>query len=217
MDKPIDNYWELRLKNLKKTLESNNFDVFVADSAIQAKEIVLNQILNQLTVKSVSWGGSMTFIGTGLYDVMKTDSDLEIIDTLDKTITFEESYERRRQALLTDLFFTGTNAITEDGQLVNLDMIGNRTGAIAFGPENVIILAGRNKIVADLEEAMHRIKNFVAPANAMRLDMPTPCAKTSRCQECKSPKRICNTWTITEKSFPKGRIKVVLINADLGL
>ncbi len=217
MDKPIDSYWELRLNDLKETLEANNFDVFVAASAVQAKEIALNQILNLLTVKSVSWGGSMTFISTGLYDVMKTDPDLEIIDTFDKTITFEESYERRRQALLTDLFFTGTNAITAKGQLVNLDMIGNRTGGIVFGPKNVIILAGRNKIVADLEEAMHRIKNYVAPANAMRLDMPTPCAETSHCQECKSPKRICNTWTITEKSFPKGRIKVVLINADLGL
>jgi len=217
MDKPIDNYWELRLNDLKEALEANNFDVFVSDSTVQAKEIVLNKILNQLTVKSVSWGGSMTFISTGLYDVMKTDPDLEIIDTFDKKVTFEESYERRRQALLTDLFFTGTNAITAEGQLVNLDMTGNRTGAIAFGPKNVIILAGRNKIVADLEEAMHRIKNYVAPANAMRLDMPTPCAKTSHCLECKSPKRICNTWTITEKSFPKGRIKVVLINADLGL
>ena len=217
MDKPIDNYWELRLNDLKEALEANNFDVFVAESTVQAKEIVLNKILNQLTMKSVSWGGSMTFIGSGLYDVIKTDPDLEIIDTFDKKVTFEESYERRRRALLTDLFFTGTNAITADGQLVNLDMIGNRTGAIAFGPKNVIILAGRNKIVVDLEEAMHRIKNYVAPANAMRLDMPTPCAKTSLCQECKSPKRICNTWTITEKSFPKGRIKVVLINADLGL
>ena len=217
MDKPIDNYWELRLNDLKKALEANNFDVFVADSAVHAKEIVLNKILNQLTIKSVSWGGSMTFIGSGLYDVMKTDPDLEIIDTFDKKVPFEVSYERRRQALLADLFFTGTNAITANGQLVNLDMIGNRTGAIAFGPKNVILLVGRNKIVTDLEEAMHRIKNYVAPANAMRLDMPTPCAKTSYCQECKSPKRICNTWTITEKSFPKGRIKVVLINADLGL
>ncbi len=217
MDNPVDNYWEKRLNDLKETLEKNNFDVFVADSAVQAKEIVLNQILTKLTVKSVSWGGSMTFIGTGLYDEMKNNQDFEIIDTFDKTISFEDSYERRRQALLTDLFITGTNAITAKGQLVNLDMIGNRTVAIAFGPKNVIILVGRNKIVADLDEARNRIKNFVAPANAMRLDMPTPCAKTSYCIECKTPKRICNTWSIVEKSFPKGRIKVVLINDDLGL
>ena len=108
-------------------------------------------------------------------------------------------------------------AVTEDGQLVNLDMIGNPACAVNFGPKHVILLIGRNKIVADLDEAMHRIKNYVAPANAMRLDMKTPCVKTSCCEECKSPNRICNVWTITEKSFPKGRIKIVLINQDLGL
>ena len=107
--------------------------------------------------------------------------------------------------------------MTEEGQLVNLDMIGNRIGALTFGPKSVVVLVGRNKIVADVEEAMYRIKNFVAPANAMRLDMKTPCVKTSYCEECSSPKRICNTWTITEKSFPKGRVKVVLINEELGL
>ncbi len=93
----------------------------------------------------------------------------------------------------------------------------NRVAAIAFGPRYVVIVVGRNKIVPDLEEAMLRVKNFAAPANAMRLDKKTPCVKTSRCEECKSPDRICNTWTITEKSFPKGRIKIVLINADLGI
>jgi hypothetical protein len=125
--------------------------------------------------------------------------------------------ERRRQALLVDLFITGTNAITESGQLVNLDMIGNRIGALTFGPKWVIILVGRNKLVANLDDAMYRIKNYVAPANSMRLDKKTPCVKTSFCEACQSPDRICNTWTITEKSFPKGRVKVVLINEDLGL
>ncbi|MBC8417749.1 MAG: lactate utilization protein, partial [Desulfobacterales bacterium] len=125
--------------------------------------------------------------------------------------------ELRRQALLVDLFITGTNAVTESGQLVNLDMIGNRIGGITFGPKSVVIMAGRNKVVPDLEEAMARIKEYVAPINAARLGMKTPCAKTSYCEECKSPQRICNTWTITEKSFPKGRVKIVLINEDLGL
>jgi hypothetical protein len=125
--------------------------------------------------------------------------------------------ERRRQALLVDLFITGTNAVTEIGQLVNLDMICNRICALTFGPKWVILLIGRNKLVANLEEAMYRTKNYVAPANSMRLDKKTPCTKTSYCEECKSPDRICNTWTITEKSFPKGRVKVVLINEDLGL
>ena len=100
---------------------------------------------------------------------------------------------------------------------MNLDMTGNRVAAITFGPKNVIILVGRNKIVPDDEEASYRIKDYAAPANAMRLDKKTPCVKTSYCEDCKSPDRVCNTWTITEKSFPKGRIKIVLINDVLGL
>jgi MinD superfamily P-loop ATPase len=90
-------------------------------------------------------------------------------------------------------------------------------GALTFGPKHVVILVGRNKIVSDLDEAMWRIRNYVAPINAMRLDKKVPCVKTSYCEDCKSPDRICNTWTITEKSYPKGRVKVVLINEDLGL
>ena len=159
----------------------------------------------------------MTFIATGLYEVMKGKSNIEVLDTFDKGLSPEASLELRRHSLLVDLFITGTNAVTEAGQLVNLDMIGNRIGGLTFGPRQVVVLVGRNKIVADLEEAMFRIKNYVAPVNAMRLDKKTPCVKTSMCEECKSPDRICNTWTITEKSFPKGRIKIVLINEDLGL
>jgi hypothetical protein len=155
-------------------------------------------------------------VATGLYDALKNDNDLNILDTYDKTLSPEESLERRRQSLLVDLFITGSNAVTESGQLVNLDMIGNRVGALTFGPKNVIILVGRNKIVPDLDEAMFRIKNYAAPVNTMRLEKKTPCAKTSFCVDCKSPDRICNTWTITEKSFPKKRVKIILINKDLG-
>jgi L-lactate utilization protein LutB len=217
MDKPIENYWKERLSDLKQALEENNFEAFVAENAASARAIVLEEILPKTGPKTVSWGGSMTFIATGLYNAIKENSDLTVLDAFDKKITGEEKLELRRQALLVDLFITGTNAITEMGQLVNLDMIGNRIGGLTFGPKHVIILVGRNKIVPDLEAAMNRIKNYVAPTNAMRLDKKTPCVKTSHCEACKSPERICNTWTITEKSFPKGRVKVVLINEDLGL
>ncbi len=217
MDKPIDNYWKLRQADLKVALESNNFDVHLVDTKEDARKIVLEDIMPELNVVTISWGGSGTFKATGLYNELKDSPDLEVLDTFDTKISSEEMLERRRQALLVDLFITGTNAITESGQLVNLDMIGNRICALTFGPKWVIILVGRNKLVANLDEAMYRVKNYVAPANSMRLDKKTPCVKTSFCEECKSPDRICNTWTITEKSFPKGRVKVVLINEDLGL
>ena len=217
MDKPIDHFWQIRLAEVKSALEANNFEVFLAQNSQEAHKLVLEEILPKTGAKSVSWGGSMTLIGSGLYEALKNKAGLEILDTFAKDIPAEAQLERRRQALLVDLFITGTNAVTESGQLVNLDMIGNRIGALTFGPKHVVLLVGRNKIVPELEEAMLRVKNYVAPANAMRLDKKTPCVKTSYCEECKSPDRICNTWTITEKSFPKGRVKVVLINEDLGL
>lgn len=216
MDKPIDNYSKLRLADLKTALESNNFDVYLADNKLEAGKIVLEDILPKLNARTISWGGSMTFVATGLYNQLKDDAAFEVLDTFDKKISAEESIERRRQALLVDLFITGTNAVTETGQLVNLDMIGNRVCGLTFGPKWVIVMVGRNKLVADLDEAMYRVKNYVAPINSMRLDKKTPCVKTSYCEECKSTDRICNSWTITEKSFPKGRVKIVLINEDLG-
>ncbi len=216
MDKPIDNFWDLNLQELKQRLTKNGFDVYKADNAEQAKEIVLNEILPELKPQSVSWGGSITLAKTGLYEYLRDSEEYESLDTWDKSLSNEEKYELRRQALLVDCFFTGTNAITEDGHLVNLDMFGNRTGAITFGPKNVVIFVSRNKLVPDLQRAMERIKEYVAPVNTMRLDMKTPCVKTGYCMDCDSPQRICNVWSITEKSFPKGRIKVVLINEDLG-
>jgi len=217
MKDPIKNFWKLKIENVKEALESNNFEVFIADNSADASKIVLENIIPALDIKSISWGGSMTFINTGLYDNLKNQKNFKVLDIHDKSLSNDEKTEMRRAALLTDLFITGTNAVTEDGYLVNLDMIGNRVGALTFGPKNVLVLTGRNKIVPDIEFAMERIKNYVAPANAMRLDMKTPCIKTGECSECKSSARICNTWTITQKSFPKKRTKIVLINEDLGL
>ena len=115
-----------------------------------------------------------------------------------------------------DLFLTGTNAITAQGQLVNLDMIGNRVVALTFGPEYVVLFAGRNKIVKDRDEAFQRIKTIAAPMNSKRHpNFILPCQKTGIFQDCRSPQRICNTWTITEKSFPKHRVKIILIDEDL--
>lgn len=216
MDNPIDHFWNLRLEALKKALEENEFDVFIAADASAARDLVCDTILPTLPVRTVSWGGSLTLLQSGLYERLRDDDRFEVLDTFDKSLSPEESLERRRRSLLVDLFITGTNAVTETGQLVNLDMYGNRVCGITFGPRHVILLVGRNKIVADLEEAMNRVKNYAAPVNAMRLEKKTPCAKTGVCHDCQSPERICNHWTVTEKSFPRKRIKVVLINTDLG-
>ena len=217
MAQPIDMYWKIKLTEVKEQLVSNNFEVTIADSLSDAKTLVLEKFIPELKPQRISWGGSMTFVASGLYDALKDTPDMEVVDTFDKSLSNSEMLERKRASLLVDLFFTGTNAITEDGQLVNLDMMGNRVAALTFGPKHVIVLVGRNKIVPEIEDAMARIKDLAAPANAMRLDKKTPCTKTAYCHECSSPDRICNTWTITEKSFPKQRVKILLINDDMGL
>ncbi len=216
MKNPIDNYWNLKLETLKTTLEKNNFEVFIAETKEKAKDIALKTIIPKLDIKKISWGGSVTFVSTGLFHALKDDDKYEVLNTFDKSFTFEEQMELRRNSLMTDLFITGTNAVTESGHLVNLDMIGNRVAAITWGPKNVILFIGRNKICADLDDAMFRIKNYAAPVNTMNLDKKTPCAEKGFCHDCKSPDRICNTWTIVEKCLPKKRIKIVLINEDLG-
>ena len=213
----LNKYWKPRLKDCKAALEENNFSAFIAETPAEAKEIITDEILPEINVASVSWGDSMTLYETGILPYFKENPEIRLIETFGENLSRETSMERRREAILTDLFLTGTNAVIESGMLVNLDMIGNRVGGITFGPKFVVIVVGRNKIVSALGEAMDRIKNYAAPANAIRHGKKTPCVKTSYCMNCKSPDRICNVWTIHEKSHPKGRIKVILINQDLGL
>lgn len=210
-------YWREKLNHCRESLRKNAFEAFVAEDRVQARSIVLEEIFPRTGAESASWGDSMTLHATGILDVLLTYPCLSIVKTFEGGVPRAEIIERRRQALLVDFFITGTNAITECGKLVNLDMVGNRVAAIAFGPKTVVIVAGRNKIVPHIAAGMARIKAYAAPINAMRHEFKTPCAAAAGCADCKSPQRLCNTWMITERSFPKERIKVVLINEDLGL
>ena len=214
--KAFNTYWQGKLSGIKNSLEENNFAVWLADSAQQASEIFWKDIFKPLNPSSVSFGGSLTVQEIGVYQELKKRSDLNVIDTYDTSAGPEEFLERRRQALLVDLFITGTNSLTKEGHLVNLDGLGNRVAALTFGPRNVALFISRNKVVSDLDEAISRIKEFAAPVNAVRLNRKTPCTKTMQCEDCKSPERICNTWTITEKSNPPERVKIILINQDMG-
>jgi len=216
MDNPIHRYWEIRLQKLKKALEANNFDVYIADNKDLAKKIAYDTLIPDIAPRTISWGGSVTFVGTRLYEALKNDPRYTVFDTYDKSLSPEQSIQRRRESMLVDLFITGTNAVTEKGHLVNLDMIGNRVSALTFGPKQVLLFIGRNKIVPDREAAMVRIKKYAAPVNVMRLEKKSPCGKTGTCENCSSPDRICNTWTITEKCFPQKRVKIILINEDMG-
>lgn len=214
--KPVQSYWDIKLGEIKEVFEDNGYTTHVAKNSKAAASLVLDKILPQLKPSSISFGGSMTVVDSGLFDQVKQIKQAKVIDTYDTKPSMEERIERRRQALLTDVFITSANAITEEGELVNLDGTGNRVAAMAFGPRNVIVLVGRNKLCVDLDAAVSRIKEYAAPVNAMRLKRKTPCAVTGKCSNCSSKDRICSVWSITERSSPKGRIHVVLINEDLG-
>ena len=196
-------------------LRRNGFEVATAADAHEAGEYIRSRIA-ELAPASISF--SMTLYATGTVEWLRTQRTYPFIDTFEQGVPFRELIERRRQALLCDLFLTGANAVTLDGELHWLDMIGNRIAPIAFGPRHVILTVGRNKIVEDGDAAFRRIRETAAPRNAARHeDFDTPCVKTGRCMDCASPRRICNERLILHKCHPKGRITVVLIDEDLGL
>ena len=130
--------------------------------------------------------------------------------------TPEESYEIALAEGRSDVFISSTNAITEKGYLVNCDGRGNRVSAMIFGPRRVVVIAGKNKICADVEEAMDRIVNLAAPPNAKRLNLATPCVETGRCMDCSSPARICRAYTILKRPSLGLDFTVVIVGENLG-
>lgn len=206
----------ITIGDVKPALERNGFEVFTAADAMEAKKIFFDIVAHEKPA-SISWGGSMTLEDTGIIHDLEEQKDIPVIVTGGHELTAKQKLENRRKALTSWLFATSTNAITAQGQLVNLDGIGNRVAALAFGPHVVVVIAGKNKIAPNLAAAMDRVKNYAAPMNIRRfLDIQTPCKKTGECHDCDTDNRICNVWTITEKSRPKMRIKVILVDQDLG-
>ena len=162
--------------------------------------------------------GKMTRRGTGIVEWLRSNGRLTLLDGFDASKPYEERLEIRRRALLSDLFITGVNAVTEQGTLHWLDKVGNRIAPVAFGPRKVIIVAGRNKIVADRDEAEERIRRIAAPQNVARHPgFRTPCAKTGVCADCNSQDRICNTRMEMLRCWPDKRVLVILIDEDSGL
>lgn len=163
---------------------------------------------------SISWGGSETLNEIGLFDDLKA-SDYILYDR-HSAKTPEESHELYGKIVTCDFYFMSSNAITLDGQLVNIDGKGNRVACLIAGPKNVIIIAGMNKIVTDVDTGIERVRNMASPPNNIRLDNNTPCAQIGRCVNCLVDDCICCQIVITRKSKIPGRIKVILVGEELG-
>ena len=164
---------------------------------------------------SVSWGGTTTVDQLGIKKLL-ADKGYKLIDR-DTAKSPEEREKIMHQALMSDFFLMSSNAITEDGELFNIDGKGNRVAALCYGPKNILIIAGMNKIVPDMDAAYDKVRNYTSPVNAMRFCDATPCAKTGLCGDCLSPQSICAQFVETRICKPDGRIKVILVGEDLGI
>ena len=200
-------------KKITKHLEERRMQGSYASTAAQAKDEIVAMIPQGATVFRC---GSMTAVGMGLWEEIAKLPGVRLIDPFRPGISPEEAMELRRQGMTADVMIASSNAITLDGKLVNLDAMGNRVAAMIFGPKKVILVVGMNKVVADLDSAMARVKDYVAPVNAMRLRFKNPCVETGLCTDCKSPQRICNMWSIIEGHMIKDRIHVKLVGENLG-
>ncbi len=196
-----------------KNLEKRRMQGSYAATAAQARDEILAMIPPGATVFRC---GSSTSTGMGLWEALADMAGVTVIDPYEPGIPMEEGLDRRRRGLSADVMIASSNAITLDGRLVNLDGMGNRVAAIAFGPKKVILVVGMNKVAPDLESAMARVKHYAAPVNNIRYGLKNPCVETGLCSDCKTPTRICNMWGIIEGHMIENRIHVKLIGENLG-
>ena len=203
--------FEVLAKNVIVNLKKRNMQGFYFHDSKSCVE----EILNMIPEKSIiSWGGSVTLTETGLMDALH-NSNYELIDRATAK-TDEEKRSVFAKSVLSDYYFMSTNAMTFEGELVNIDGNGNRVACLIHGPSHVFILVGRNKLTKSIESAVERVRNIASPANALRLNKEIPCGLTGSCHDCLSPQCFCNQVVITRRSGHNDRIKVFLINEDLG-
>ncbi len=211
----MDDYRKIRNRLLAekiiKGLKSRNMEGYYAETREEALRRALELIPEG---SSVSWGGTMSVKEIGLADAVRTGN--YIVYDRNMAATEKEKRDMEMKAFGCDYFLSSSNAITEDGILVNIDGNSNRVALIAYGPAHVLMIIGMNKVAKDFDAALYRARNEAAPINAQRFPLETPCVKTGACADCKSVDTICCQFLITRFSRHAGRIKVILVNENLG-
>lgn len=212
MATPKQLYYEKRGKILVKNLQARHFEAYYCADKEEALKKALELIPEGA---SVGWGGAMSCGEIGLIDALKDGNYRAMDRTLAKTA--EEREQMMHDMLHADVFLTGANGLSLDGQMVNIDGMGNRVAAIVYGPKSIVVVAGMNKVEDTLEAAVTRARTVAAPANNQRFDNDNPCSVTGTCGNCKNVACICNQILITRHCRPVGRIKFILVGEDLGL
>lgn len=199
-----------KLNKIADALQKRGFEAFVCQTAKEAIDVASSLLKEG---ESITWGGSMTIRDMGLTRHVKDGRylvfDRDEIDPADRD-------RFAREHFFSDWYFTSSNAITEGGELLNLDGIGNRVASMIWGPKNVLVIVGSNKIVPTLADAYRRVREVAAPKNAQRFEIRTPCKKTGKCADCLSPDTICAQMVHLRVCKPHGRIRVILVNEELG-
>ncbi len=201
-----------RVKRTIENLQKNNMNGYY----VQTEEEALKKLEELISEgDTVSVGGSMTLFETGIMNLLR-NGKYNLLDRHKEGLTPVDMKEIFRRSFFADAYITSSNAITEKGELYNVDGTGNRVAAMLYGPDKVIIIVGRNKLVKDLDQAILRVKETAAPANSVRLNRDTPCTKVGYCMDCKQEGRICNEYTVIKRQGNKDRIHVIIVNKELG-
>lgn len=196
---------------LVKNLKNRHFDAYYCENGEKALERALSLIPQGATV---AWGGTVSAKQIGLLDAVKKGSYAAI--DRENCTTAEEKLKAARDGMFADVYITGANALSLDGQMVNIDGTGNRLAAICYGPEQIIVIAGMNKVMDTLDGAITRARTVAAPMNKQRFPNQTPCEVTGTCGDCKAEGCICNQILVTRHCRPVGRIRFILVGEDLG-
>ena len=208
---PKQTFYENQAKSIIHKLEARKMEGYYCPDKESAKAKVLELI--GPNKKVVTYGGSVSLDEVGLKEAVE-EAGHDLLRR-EKYVTPEEKRECFAKQTLADVFMMSTNAITLDGELVNIDGSGNRVACLAFGPNEVIVVAGMNKVVSNVEEGIARSRNFAAPPNTVRLGCDTPCAKIGQCGNCLND-TICCQIVVTRACRVPGRIKVILVGEELG-
>lgn len=204
-------YYQKRGEILVKNLRNRHFDAWYCETKEEALEKALELIPEGA---SIGWGGALSAQQIGLFDAIRAGKYSPI--DRDACKTMEEREQAAKNSMFADVFVTGANAMSLDGQMVNIDGTGNRVAAIIYGPKKVLVIAGMNKICDSLDQAMDRARQVAAPMNMQRFLKDTPCATTGVCGDCKKEGCICNQIVITRHCRPVGRIQYIIVGENLG-